>query len=187
MNSANAESRATATAVLGGGCFWCTEAIFERLEGVADVVSGYAGGGAECPTYEEVSTGRSGFVEVIKIEYDPGQITFRDLLTVFFHLHDPTTPNQQGNDRGPQYRSVVFFESPQQQSEAQSVIAEIESQKLWRNPIVTTIEPLTKFCPAEEYHQDYFNANQQQPYCALVIAPKIRKLQKEFGHRMKKQ
>src|SRR5262249_51475168 len=146
-------------AVFGGGCFWCTEAVFDELRGVKSVVSGYAGGAVKNPTYEQVCSGGTGHAEVIRIEFDPDQITFRDLLTVFFATHDPTTLNRQGNDSGTQYRSTVFYANDEQKREAESFIKELEAAKTFANSIVTTLEPLTKFYPAESYHQKYYANN----------------------------
>lgn len=168
-------------AVFGGGCFWCTEAIFKMLKGVSSVLPGYAGGTKENPTYEEVSSGTTGHAEVIQIEFDPTQISFQDLLTVFFGSHDPTTRNKQGNDVGEQYRSVVLYTNPVQQSAAQDFIAELNASSKDGKPIVTDVVPLDKFYPAEEYHRDYYKNNKKQPYCELVINPKLEKVQKQFA------
>lgn len=175
-------------AVFGGGCFWCTEAIFQELKGVESVVPGYAGGtpaaGKE-PTYEEVCTGATGHAEVIKIEFDPEQISFKDLLTVFFATHDPTTLNRQGADIGTQYRSIILYTSPGQKSEAEEFIREINRSAKEGMPIVTEIKPLEKFYPAEAYHDDYYRKNPHQPYCEVVINPKLQKLQKQFSQLLK--
>jgi peptide-methionine (S)-S-oxide reductase len=169
------------TIVLGGGCFWCIEAIFKRLKGVESVTSGYAGGNIINPNYIIVSTGKSGYAEVIKIDFNPATITFDQLLKVFFRLHDPTTPNRQGNDIGPQYRSVIFYTSEKQRESAANYIATLNQQKIYKNPVVTEIIKLTKFYTAEEHHSNYFDNNPYRPYCRLVIAPKINHLETEFS------
>jgi len=174
-------------AVLGGGCFWCLDAVFRGLEGVVSVESGYAGGSAANPTYEAVCGGRTGHAEVVKVTFDPAMLTFRDLLTVFFTIHDPTTKDRQGNDVGTQYRSVIFCETPEQRADAEAVIADLTAQKLWRDPIVTEIAPRAAFYPAENYHQDYFTRNGAQPYCQIVVAPKVAKFRKVFAERLKKK
>ncbi len=164
----------------GGGCFWCLEAVFEDLRGVSKVTSGYSGGKNANPTYEQVCSGTSGHAEVVQIEFDPSQIAYKDLMKVFFTLHDPTTLNRQGNDVGTQYRSVIFYESPQQKQSSEEARKEAQSQ--YSSPIVTEISPLTKFYPAEDYHQGYYKLNPKKPYCGYVIAPKVQKLRKTFGH-----
>jgi peptide-methionine (S)-S-oxide reductase len=175
------------TAILGGGCFWCLEAVFDGLEGVTSVESGYAGGAGERPTYDEVCSGRTGHAEVVRVAFDPAVLSFRDLLTVFFTIHDPTTLNRQGNDVGTQYRSVIFCQSEAQRETARSMIAEIDAARLWRNPIVTEIDGAAPFHPAEAYHQEYFDRNPRQPYCALVVEPKVTKFRKQFAERLKKR
>lgn len=172
-------------AVFGGGCFWCTEAVFKELRGVQRVSSGYAGGRTSHPTYEQVCSGGTGHAEVIRIEFDPKEISFRDLLTVFFATHDPTTLNRQGNDVGSQYRSVILYNGEEQRMEAASFIKELTDAGNFRNPIVTTLEPLTEFYSAEEYHQDYFANNPYQPYCQYTIPPKLNKLHKQFSALLK--
>jgi peptide-methionine (S)-S-oxide reductase len=172
-------------AVFGGGCFWCTEAVFKELRGVQRVSSGYAGGRTSHPTYEQVCSGGTGHAEVIRIEFDPKVISFRDLLTVFFATHDPTTLNRQGNDVGSQYRSVILYNSEEQRAEAASFIKELTDAGNFGNPIVTTLEPLTEFYSAEEYHQDYFANNPYQPYCQYTIPPKLNKLHKQFSALLK--
>lgn len=172
-------------ATLGGGCFWCIEAIFQRLQGVSKVESGYSGGERKNPTYEQVSAGGTGHAEVVQITFDPSVISYADLLNVFFHLHDPTTLNQQGADSGPQYRSVIFFHNPEQQKTAEEVKKKIGESKLWADPIVTEISPFKEFYRAEDYHQNYYNEHKVKPYCSIVIAPKVQKLFKEFGSRLK--
>ena len=175
----------TAVAVFGGGCFWCTEAVFDELRGVKSVVSGYAGGTTKSPTYEQVSSGKTGHAEAIKIEFDPAQISFRDLMTVFFATHDPTTLNRQGNDVGTQYRSAIFFTDDQQKAEAASFIKELEVAKTFKNSIVTSLEPFTDFYPAEDYHQKFYANNPYQPYCRYSIPPKLNKLHKQFSTLLK--
>lgn len=176
----------TETATLAGGCFWCLEAVYELLRGVDKVVSGYAGGSVANPSYEQVCSGRTGHAEVVQLTFDPAEIAFRDILDVFFTVHDPTTPNRQGNDVGTQYRSAIFFHSPDQQATAQATIKELADQKLWRDPIVTTVEPLAEFYSAEDYHQNYFQTNPYQPYCQAVVAPKVAKARSHFIERLKK-
>lgn len=171
-------------AIFGGGCFWCTEAVFKMTRGVTSVLPGYTGGTSESPTYEEVSTGKSGHVEVVAVEYDPTQVKYHDLLLVFFGSHDPTTLNRQGNDVGTQYRSVIFYTTPEQKVMAEQFIKEINNSNKMGEPVVTTVEPLKKFYPAETYHQDYFAKNPRQPYCQLIINPKLEKVQKEFAKLM---
>ena len=173
------------TAVLGGGCFWCLEAVFDQLGGVQSVESGYAGGRAPDPSYEEVCSGASGHAEVVKIEFDPGILSFRDLLRVFFSIHDPTTLNRQGSDVGTQYRSVIYCQTPAQRADANAVIDELTREKLWSQPIVTEIADAAPFYPAETYHQEYFERNRGQPYCQFVVAPKVAKFRKEFVDRLK--
>ena len=174
----------SAVATFGGGCFWCLDAAFRQLRGVERVVSGYAGGKRSDPTYEQVCTGATGHAEVVQISFDPSIITYRDLLGVLFTIHDPTTLNRQGNDIGTQYRSVVFFHSPEQEREARDVIAELEREQVWSDPIVTELVPFSVFYPAEDYHQDYFNKNPNQPYCSAVVAPKVSKFRKMFFDRL---
>ena len=177
--STTPETREIAT--LGGGCFWCLEAVFEHLNGVSSVVSGYTGGQVECPTYEEVCGKRTGHAEVIQITFDPSIVTFRTVLEVFFATHDPTTLNRQGNDVGPQYRSAIFVNSEEQCRIAEELIAGLTADKVFANPIVTEIAPLTTFYPAEGYHQGYYRENPEQPYCAFVVAPKLAKFRKQFA------
>ena len=178
--------RATENAVLGGGCFWCLEAVFDELTGVVAVESGYAGGHSANPSYDEVCSGRTGHAEVVRVTFDPELLSFRDLLTVFFTIHDPTTLNRQGNDVGTQYRSVIFCQTPAQRAAAEDVIAELTAAKLWRDPIVTEIAGAAPFCEAEGYHQEYFARNPRQPYCAVVVAPKVAKFRKHFTERLKR-
>jgi peptide-methionine (S)-S-oxide reductase len=167
-------------AVFGGGCFWCTEAVFQRLKGVVKVVSGYAGGKIPNPSYDRVSVGTTGHAEVVEITFQPDQISYQQLLQVFFVVHDPTTLNQQGYDKGTQYRSVIFTTSTEQAQQANKYITELTEQREFENPIVTEVVPLDQFFTAEEYHQNYYNNNQAQPYCQLVINPKLDKLFKQF-------
>jgi peptide-methionine (S)-S-oxide reductase len=173
-------------ATLGGGCFWCLEAVYKDLKGVESVVSGYAGGQVESPTYEQVCGGRTGHAEVVQIAFDPQVVTYRDLLDVFFTIHDPTTKDRQGADVGPQYRSIVLSHSPEQKAAAEAAIADLDGKGLWRAPIVTEVVPLEKFYPAEEYHRDYFERNPRQRYCQIIIAPKVAKFRKEHLARLKR-
>jgi peptide-methionine (S)-S-oxide reductase len=180
MNEAGLEK-----ATFGSGCFWCTEAIFENLNGVTSVVSGYAGGQVENPTYEAVCTGTTGHAEVTQITYDPNLISFDELLEVFWKTHDPTTLNRQGNDVGPQYRSVIFYHNEEQRELAEKYKAELDKSGAWDNPIVTEITAYTNFYPAEKYHQNYYESNPNQGYCAFVIAPKLEKFKKVFKDKLK--
>lgn len=173
-------------ATLAGGCFWCLEAVYDGLAGVRSVVSGYMGGQMPDPTYEAVCSGITGHAEVVQIEYDPSITAYRDLLQVFFAIHDPTTPNRQGNDVGTQYRSAIFFHTPEQQRSAVAVIAALQEARLWSDPLVTEVVPATQFYPAEGYHQDYFARNPNQPYCRLVVAPKVAKFRSRFLEKLKK-
>ena len=173
------------TAVFGGGCFWCLEAVFQRLPGVKSVESGYMGGRVENPTYKQVCTGTTGHAEVVRVAFDPSQISYRDLLAVFFAIHDPTTLDRQGNDVGTQYRSAIFYNSDEQRREAAKVIAELTAAGEFAAPIVTAIEPAATFFVAEDYHQNYFNENSQQPYCRFIIAPKLEKFRKAFAEKLK--
>jgi len=175
----------TETVTLGGGCFWCLEAVFDRLKGVERVASGYAGGHVVDPSYRQVCGGRTGHAEVVRVEYDPTEIDFRTLLTVFFATHDPTTPDRQGADVGPQYRSIVLFESEAQRETAESVMAELSEDGVFGAPIVTELEPLEVFYPAEPEHHDYYRRNPGQGYCRVVIDPKVAKLRKSFSHQLK--
>lgn len=172
-------------ATLGGGCFWCTEALFVELKGVDSVVSGYAGGVVPNPTYEAICTGITGHAEVIQVTFDPKKISYKELLEIFFTTHDPTTLNRQGADVGTQYRSVVYYHDETQNETAEEVIREFGTKEVWADPIVTEISPLDVFYPAEEYHNDYYAQNGQQPYCQIVITPKIVKLRKEFKKKLK--
>lgn len=178
-------TQSTETATLAGGCFWCLEAVFEQLKGVVLVVSGYAGGIVENPSYRDVCTGATGHAEVVQVTYDPAQISYHDLLGVFFSIHDPTSLNRQGADVGTQYRSAIFYHDDAQKAAAEAMIGELTREKLWHNPIVTEIAAYTKFYPAENYHQEYFRNNTYQPYCQAVIAPKVAKFRKQYLERLK--
>jgi peptide-methionine (S)-S-oxide reductase len=173
------------SATLAGGCFWCLEAVYKELRGVRSVVSGYAGGDVPRPTYQQVCEGTTGHAEVVQITFDPRQVSFRELLEVFFTIHDPTTLNRQGADVGSQYRSAVFYHSPSQRETAEQTIAELTAARVWDAPIVTEVTPLTEFYTAEDYHQDYFEKNPFQPYCRAVVAPKVAKLRKHFLEKLK--
>lgn len=170
-----------AIATLAGGCFWCIEPLFHRLRGVESAVSGYMGGHTDHPTYRDICNGDTGHAEVVQITFDPDVITFRDLLDVFFTLHDPTQFNRQGNDVGTQYRSAIFWHTPEQQAEAEAVIAALDASRRFGAPIVTEVTEATIFYPAEDYHQRYFEQNPHQPYCQYVVAPKVAKAEKKFG------
>jgi len=172
-------------AVFGGGCFWCLEAVFQRLPGVKSVESGYMGGRVENPTYKQVCTGNTGHAEVVRVSFDPSQTSYRDLLAVFFATHDPTTLNRQGNDVGTQYRSVIFYNTEEQRREAQQAISELIAAHEFSAPIVTAIDPAATFFVAEDYHQNYFNENSEQPYCQFIIAPKLEKFRKAFAQKLK--
>ena len=172
-------------ATLGGGCFWCTEAVFSELRGVEKVEPGYAGGTTANPTYEQVCSGRTGHAEVVQVTFDPSVLTFHDLLTIFFTVHDPTTLNRQGADVGTQYRSVVLYHDERQKATAEQVMRELEEEKLWRRKLVTQLVPFSVFYPAEEYHHDYFRRNPSGGYCQFVIAPKVSKFRAKFAERLK--
>ena len=172
-------------ATLAGGCFWCLEAAFAQLKGVERVESGYSGGHVPSPSYEDVCTGSTGHAEVVQITFDPQVLPFLDLLHVFFTIHDPTTPDRQGGDVGTQYRSAIFYHTPEQKTDAERVIAELEAEKVWDDPIVTQVTPLEKFYPAEEYHRDYYRRNPNQGYCRAVIAPKVAKVRKLYLDKLK--
>ncbi len=173
-------------ATLAGGCFWCLEAVYDQLRGVEDVVSGYSGGRVKNPSYREVCTGTTGHAEVVQVTFDPAAISFREILEVFFTIHDPTTLNRQGADVGTQYRSAIFYHSAEQQATAEQVIREIDAAKMWPAPIVTRVAPLQAFYPAEDYHQEYFARNPTQGYCTVIIAPKVAKFRKQYLSRLKK-
>ncbi len=176
----------TEIATLAGGCFWCLEAVFEQLVGVEKVVSGYAGGTVPNPSYQQVCTGSTGHAEVVQITFDPAVISFRDLLGVFFTVHDPTTLNRQGADVGSQYRSAIFYHSEEQKVDAEEMIRELESAKVWDDPIVTEVAPLVDFYPAEAYHQGYYRNNPNQGYCQVVIAPKVAKFRQRYMNRLRR-
>jgi peptide-methionine (S)-S-oxide reductase len=173
-------------ATLGGGCFWCQEAVFKDLRGVRSVVSGYAGGHVPDPSYKQVCTGTTGHAEVVQVRFDPNEVTYGDLLRVFFAIHDPTTKNRQGNDVGPQYRSIILTHSDTQRHTAEAVMREIAEAKLWPDPLTTEIKPLEAFYPAEAEHHDYFARNPWSGYCQVVIAPKVAKFRKQFTDRLKR-
>ncbi len=173
------------TATLAGGCFWCLEAVYELLRGVEHVESGYTGGKVPHPSYHDVCTGGTGHAEAVQVRFDPSQISYEDLLHVFFTIHDPTTLNRQGNDVGTQYRSAIFYSSPQQRESAEGAIRELTEQRLWRDPIVTEVTPLADWYPAEDYHQEYFRNNVFQPYCQMVVAPKVAKARAKFVAQLK--
>jgi peptide-methionine (S)-S-oxide reductase len=180
------ETKQLETATLGAGCFWCVEAVFDDLKGVEDVVSGYSGGEKEDPTYSEVCGGSTGHAEVIQVRFDPAQISFKEILQVFFAVHDPTTLNRQGHDVGSQYRSAVFYHDEAQKQTAEETIREVNAEAIWDAPIVTEVTKFTKFYPAEDYHQEYFANNPNQPYCAAVVAPKVAKFRKNFLDKLKR-
>jgi peptide-methionine (S)-S-oxide reductase len=178
---------ASEVATLAGGCFWCLEAVFDQFQGVESVESGYMGGDSCNPSYEDICTGGTGHAEVVRVTFDPAVVGFRDLLAVFFTIHDPTTPNRQGNDVGTQYRSAIFFHSPEQERAAREVIATLSAEKLWANPIVTELAPASTFWQAEDYHQEYFaRVGSQNPYCSFVVEPKVAKFRKHFVDRLKR-
>ena len=172
-------------ATLAGGCFWCLEAVYDQLRGVENVDSGYAGGRRPNPTYEQVCTGATGHAEVVQITYDPAQISYSDLLDIFFTIHDPTTLNRQGGDVGTQYRSAIYYHNDEQKRIAEEKLRDLDVMKTWDDPIVTELKPLTEFYPAEAYHKDYFERNPTQGYCNAVIAPKVSKARKQFMDRLK--
>jgi peptide-methionine (S)-S-oxide reductase len=173
------------TATLAGGCFWCLEAVFDQLEGVEEVVSGYAGGQTKNPSYEQVCTGSTGHAEVVQVTFDPDAVSYQDILNVFFSIHDPTTLNRQGADVGTQYRSAIYTHSAEQKATAEAVIGELTKQGIWGNRIVTEVTSLETFYPAEGYHQEYFARNPYQGYCQVVVAPKVAKFRKTFADRIK--
>jgi peptide-methionine (S)-S-oxide reductase len=175
------------TATLGGGCFWCIDTIFRELQGVEKVESGYAGGRMANPTYRDVCSGMTGHAEVVQVTFDPSVLSFRDLLRVFFTVHDPTTPDRQGADIGTQYRSIILYHSDEQRETAKQVIDELSREKVWDDPIVTQLVPFTTFYSAEKYHQDYYSQNPNQPYCQIVIAPKVAKFRKAYLERLAKR
>jgi len=173
-------------ATLAGGCFWCMEAVFDELKGVQSVESGYTGGHVANPTYRQVCSETTGHAEAVQISFDPAQLTYKDLLSIFFSVHDPTTLNRQGNDVGTSYRSAIFYHSDEQKAVAEEVIRELTAQQLWRDPIVTELARFDKFYIAEDYHQEYFAHNGSQPYCRAVVAPKVAKFRKQYLERLKK-
>lgn len=173
-------------ATLGGGCFWCLEAVFDNLQGVTSVESGYSNGRTINPTYKQICNGDTGHAEVVRVSFDPGTISFREILEVFFAIHDPTTLNRQGNDTGTQYRSAIFYHSPGQKTTAEQFIAELTAEKAFGGPIVTELAPAQTFYVAEDYHQEYFDNNSQQPYCQFVVAPKMAKFRKQFAAKSRK-
>src|SRR5205085_4951258 len=173
-------------ATLAGGCFWCLEAVFKELRGVASVASGYSGGSVANPTYHQVCSGTTGHAEVVQVTFDRREVTYREILEVFFTIHDPTTLNRQGADVGTQYRSIILYETPEQEALARSVIDEVNASGVWHAPIVTQVEPLDRFYPAEAYHQNYFERNPYQPYCQIIIAPKVAKVRERYLARLKR-
>jgi len=174
------------TAVLGGGCFWCLEAVYLQMHGVLSVESGYMGGKTPEPTYHDVCSGATGHVEVVQVSFDPSVASYRDILEVFFTIHDPTTRDRQGNDAGTQYRSVIFYTSDGQRAIAEQIMRELDAAHIWDDPIVTEVRRASKFYRAEDYHQDYFRNNPQQPYCTFVVAPKVRKFREKFAHKLRR-
>jgi peptide-methionine (S)-S-oxide reductase len=187
MNSiTNQDSHNREVATLAGGCFWCLEAIYDELKGVEEVVSGYSGGTVPNPSYEQVCTGLTEHAEVVQISFDPNIVNYKELLEVFFTIHDPTTPNRQGADVGTQYRSAIFYHTPEQKTTAEKVIQEFETAKVWDDPIVTQVVPFKDFYPAEGYHQEYFARNPGQVYCRVVIAPKVTKFRHKYIDKLKK-
>lgn len=173
-------------ATLGGGCFWCLEAVYDQMEGVLSVESGYMGGSIPNPSYQAVCTGSTGHVEVVQVTFDSEITTFREILEVFFAIHDPTSLDRQGNDSGPQYRSVIFYRGEQQMTVAETLIRELNAEGVWRDPIVTELRPAATFYVAEDYHQEYFTHNPRQPYCAYVVAPKVRKFREHFAAKLRR-
>jgi peptide-methionine (S)-S-oxide reductase len=175
----------TEVATLAGGCFWCLEAVYDQLKGVQEVESGYAGGSVRNPTYKQVCSGTTGHAEVVQIKYDPQVVSFKDLLDVFFTIHDPTTLNRQGADVGTQYRSAIFYHTPEQKAIAEQTIADLNAAHLWDAPIVTQVAPIDDYYPAEDYHQEYFENNPYQPYCRAIIAPKVAKFRKHYFEKLR--
>ncbi len=174
------------TATLGGGCFWCLEAVYSEMGGVVSAVSGYMGGHVANPTYEQVCTSRTGHVEVVQVTFDPAVASYRDILDVFFAIHDPTSRDRQGNDAGPQYRSVIFYHTEEQRATAETLIRELDAEGIWPGRIVTELRAAQEFYPAEDYHQEYFRNNPRQPYCAFVVAPKVQKFRQKFASRLRR-
>jgi peptide-methionine (S)-S-oxide reductase len=179
-------SARTEVATLAGGCFWCTEAIFKEVDGVEDVISGYTGGTTVKPTYQEVCTNTTGHAEAVQLSFNLGKISYREILQIFFSVHDPTTLNQQGEDVGTQYRSAIFYHNDRQRTVAEALIRELNEAHLWENPIVTQVVPLDKFYPAEDYHREYFSRHPEQSYCQAVISPKVNKFRKQWTKRLKR-
>jgi peptide-methionine (S)-S-oxide reductase len=175
------------TATLAGGCFWCMEAVFKEIEGVESVLSGYTGGSTGNPTYQEVCSDRTGHAEAVQVKFDPSKISYRQILEIFFSVHDPTAFNRQGADVGTQYRSAIFYKSDEQKNAAQELIGELDEAHIWEKPIVTQILPLNKFYPAEDYHRDYFARHPEQGYCQMVISPKLARLRRQWAERLKQQ
>jgi peptide-methionine (S)-S-oxide reductase len=187
MNRGINSSHKKEVATLGGGCFWCLEPLFKDLTGVDEVIVGYSGGTVPNPSYEQVCTGKTGHAEAVQISFDPGVISFTEILEVFFNMHDPTTPNRQGGDVGPQYRSVIFYHSQKQKEDAERVIGDLSASGTWKAPIVTEVVPFKEFYKAEAYHQNYFAKNPRQAYCQVVIAPKVEKFQKQYSPKLKRR
>ena len=186
-NTSSAGTPGREVATLAGGCFWCLEAVYERLEGVESVESGYTGGDVPDPTYEQVCDGDTGHAEVVRVTFDSTVVSYRELLEIFFAIHDPTTMNCQGNDMGTQYRSAIFYHSAQQMAEAEKIIRELTAEKAFADPIVTQVVPAGEFYMAERYHQEYFENNPNQPYCRFIVAPKVTKFRQKFASRLKKE
>lgn len=182
----NGKNKSLEIATLAGGCFWCLEAVYDELKGVQDVVSGYSGGNVEKPSYELVCTGETGHAETVQVTFDPQGVSYRQLLEVFFTIHDPTSLNRQGADVGTQYRSAIFYHSPEQKAIAEQVMHDLEAQKLWKKSLVTELVPFEVFYPAEEYHQEYFKRNPYQGYCMVVIAPKVAKFRHKYMESLKR-
>ena len=185
MNEEKDSNEIYETATLGAGCFWCVEAIFQKLKGVISVLPGYSGGSVKNPSYKEVCTGRTGHAEVCNIEFDPGIISFSEILKVYWQTHDPTTLNRQGNDIGEQYRSVIFYHNEQQRKIAEELKERLNSEKVWNDPVITEIVPFEHFYYAEDYHKNYYNNNKDQPYCSIVITPKLEKFKKIFSEKLR--
>lgn len=186
MEARTTASSGTEVATLAGGCFWCLEAVYDELKGVKSVESGYTGGSVADPSYEAVCGGNTGHAEVVRITFDPEVVSFKDILDVFFVIHDPTTLNRQGNDSGTQYRSAIFYHSPGQKAAAEQVIADLSSKEIFDDPIVTEVSPASTFYAAEDYHQEYFRRNPNQPYCSFVVRPKVAKFRKHFLQKLKR-
>ena len=179
-------SASSEVATLAGGCFWCIEAVYQEIDGVESVVPGYTGGSSINPTYEQVSTGKSGHAEAVQVTFDPAKISYREILEIFFSVHDPTTLDRQGEDVGTQYRSAIFYHSDNQKTISQEVMKELNKARLWERPMVTQVAPISKFYPAEDYHRDYFKKHPEQAYCQAVISPKVNKLRRQWAKRLKR-